>query len=63
MEKKEYIKPGITITPIETEDLMAGSLGKTPVSTPNNGPDIKNGGVANGDIIPMSKKGNLWEEE
>lgn len=63
MEKKEYIKPGISITPIETEDLMVGSPGQATVNTPNNGPVIENCGVANGDIIPMSKKGNLWEEE
>lgn len=62
MEKKEYIKPGITITPIETEDLMAGSLGEATVSMPE-GPGIVSGGVANETIIPMSKKGNLWEEE
>ena len=62
MEKKEYIKPSISITPIETEDLMVGSPGKATVNTPN-GPDIENCGVANGSIIPMSKKGNLWEEE
>ncbi|MDD6592609.1 MAG: hypothetical protein PUE86_11505 [Prevotella sp.] len=61
MEKKEYIKPGISITPIETEDLMAGSPGKATVSTPN-GQNLEYGGDAYG-IIPMSKKGNLWEEE
>lgn len=63
MEKKEYIKPGITITPIETEDLMAGSPGKATVSTPNNGPVIEFVGYGDENTIPMSKKGNLWEEE
>lgn len=63
MEKKEYIKPGISITPIETEGLMVGSLGEATVSMPNNGPGIVYGGDANETIIPMSKKGNLWEEE
>ena len=62
MEKKEYIKPGISITPIETEDLMVGSPGKATVNTPN-GQNLEYGGDAYENTIPMSKKGNLWEEE
>ena len=63
MEKKEYIKPGISITPIETEDLMAGSLGEATVSMPN-GQNLEYVGDADGTtFVPMSKKGNLWEEE
>ena len=62
MEKKEYIKTGITITPIETEDLMVGSPGKATGSMPN-GQNLEYVGDANETIIPMSKKGNLWEEE
>ena len=62
MGKKEYIKPDISVAPIEQDDLMAASpFGQA--DTMPNGKDIEYGGDANETIIPMSKKGKLWEEE
>lgn len=62
MEKKEYTKPGISIAPIELDDLMAASPYAQTGTMPN-GKQLEYEGEANETIIPMSKKGNLWGEE
>lgn len=62
MGKKEYIKPDISVAPIEQDDLMAASpFGQA--DTMPNGKDIEYECEANETIIPMSKKTNLWGEE